>query len=107
MPNFIDRLSEQVALNKTDLRETLTSQARPEERDLQRLAKKHWHALPKTAKTNQRPPAYAVDGSRAVRHLANGAYLFVAQALVVGEQDGIRKEDIQADVRILPGATPS
>lgn len=106
MPNFIDRLSDQIAINKADLRETLTKEARPEERDLQRLVKKHWHKLPKATEA-QRHPAYAVDGSRAVRHLANGAYLFVAQALVVGEQDGQRVEDTQADVRILPGATPT
>ncbi len=106
MPNFIDRLSEQIEINKTDLRATLTQEARPEERDLQRLVKKHWHQLPKTTGANRRP-AYAVDGSRAIRHLANGAYLFVAQALVVGEREGAREEDTLADVRILPGATPT
>lgn len=106
MPNFIDRLSVQVTNNKTELRETLTREARPEERDLQRLVKKHWHPLPKTTDA-LRHPAYAVDGSRAVRHLANGAYLFVAQALLVGEQEGERVEDTQADVQILPGVTPS
>ncbi len=106
MPNFIDRLSDRVELNRAELRETLTKEARPEERELQRLVKKHWHRLPKATGMPKRP-AYAVDGSRAVRHLANGAYLFVAQALVVGERDGQRVEDAQADVRILSGATPT
>ncbi len=105
MPNFIDRLSDQVALNKNELRETLTNQARPEERELQRLVKKHWRKLPQATSAQERHPAYAVDGSRADRHLANGARLFVAQALVVGERDGERVEETQADVRILPGTT--
>jgi NurA domain-containing protein len=104
MPNFIDRLSEQVESKKAELRETLTYQARPEERDLQQLVKKHWHRLPKS---NQTPKltAYAVDGSNARRDLSNGAYLLVAQALMVGEYDGHLVEDSQVDVRILPGAT--
>jgi hypothetical protein len=104
MPNFIDRLSDRVEINRAELRETLTKEARPEERDLQRLVKKHWHRLPKVTEMHKHP-AYAVDGSRAKRDLANGAYLLVAQALVVGEYDGQRVEDTQVDVRILPGAT--
>ncbi len=105
MPNFIDRLSDRVELNRAELRETLTKEARPEERELQRLVKKHWHRLPKATGMPKRP-AYAVDGSRALRHLANSAYFFVAQALIVGEHDGQHHEDTQVDVKILPGATP-
>lgn len=104
MANFIDRLSDQVAQKREELRQTLRQDARPQEQALQRLVKDHWRGLPKT-KVGERHPAFAVDGSRAVRHLANGAYLFVAQALIVGERDDDRQED--ADVRILPGTTPS
>ncbi len=105
MPNFIDRLSERLSEPKThaELRQTLTESATEQERSLQGLVKKHWHKLPKT-KSAERRPAFAVDGSRAVRHLANGAYLFVAQALIVGEADGKREEETAADVQILPGA---
>lgn len=106
MANFIDRLSEQVAQRKDDLRKTLRQDALPHEVKLKNLAKKHWHGLPKTPHSDRRP-ASAVDGSRAVRHLANGAYLFVAQALVVGELKGERQEETDVDVRILPGATPT
>ncbi len=108
MPNFIDRLSEQLATKgkQEELKRTLYDKALPHEESLQRLVKKHWHKLPKINSGELRP-AFAVDGSRAVRHLANGAYLFVAQALIVGERMGQRLEAADVDVRILPGATPT
>lgn len=106
MANFIDRLSEQVVQKKDVLKQTLRQDANAHEESLRHLAKKHWHALPKTLAAERRP-AFAVDGSRAVRHLANGAYLFVAQALIVGERAGERLEATEVDVQILPGATPT
>ncbi len=104
MPNFIDRLNDQLAeeKKKAELRQTLSHDATTHEAGLQKLVRKHWHALPRSRHAERRP-AFAVDGSRAVRHLANGAYLFVAQALVMGE--GLEETDV--DVRILPGATDS
>ncbi|MDE3090005.1 MAG: DNA double-strand break repair nuclease NurA [Chloroflexota bacterium] len=106
MANFIDRLSEQVVQKKDDLKKTLRQDASANEESLARLVRKHWHKLPPVT-SSERRPAFAVDGSRAVRHLANGAYLFVAQALIVGERAGERQEDTEVDVRILPGATPT
>jgi len=108
MPNFIDRLSEKLAdeHKKKELTATLSDKALTHEESLQNLVKQHWHKLPKIEMGNRRP-AFAIDGSRAVRHLANGAYLFVAQALIVGDQQGERMEDSQVDVRILPGNTDS
>jgi hypothetical protein len=109
MPNFIDRLSDKLAdeQKKRELTETLNDKALSSEESLQSLVKKHWHtSLPKIENV-QRRPAFAVDGSRAVRHLANGAYLFVAQALMVGDQQGERVEATDVDVRILPGNTDS
>jgi len=106
MANFIDRLSDQLDLKKEDLKKTLRQDADANEESLARLVKAHWHKLPPVS-NDERRPAFAVDGSRAVRHLANGAYLFVAQALVIGERDGERQEETDVDVRILPGATPT
>jgi hypothetical protein len=40
-----------------------------------------------------------------MRHLGNGAYLFVAQALMAGENVGACVEETDVDVAILPGAT--
>ncbi len=106
MPNFIDRLSEQVVQKRDDLKKTLRQDASAGEESLRRLVKAHWHKLPKT-EASARRPAFAVDGSRAVRHLANGAYLFVAQSLIIGDVNGARLEETSADVAILPGATPA
>ena len=106
MANFIDRLSDQLDLKKEDLKKTLRQDADSNEESLARLVKAHWHALPPVS-NEERRPAFAVDGSRAVRHLANGAYLFVAQSLIIGGRDGERQEETDVDIRILPGATPS
>ena len=104
MANFIDRLSDQLDLKKEDLKKTLRKDADSNEESLARLVKHHWHSLPPVS-NGERRPAFAVDGSRAVRHLANGAFLFVAQSLIIGERDGERQEETDVDVRILPGAT--
>ncbi|MBI5032997.1 MAG: DNA double-strand break repair nuclease NurA [Chloroflexi bacterium] len=107
MPNFIDRLSEKLTDHnkKRELVATLIDKAQSHEEALRSLVTDHWHApLPDFGKIVRRP-AYAVDGSRAVRHLANGAYLFVAQALIVGDCDGTRMEASDVDLRILPGNT--
>lgn len=104
MANFIERLSEKVESRRDDLEKTLKANANDQEKSLADLVRQHWHTLP-TIQTPHRQPAFAVDGSRAVRHLANGAYLFVAQALIVGERTGERIEASDVDVSILPGAT--
>lgn len=103
MPNFIDRLNEQLAdkRKRDELRRTLAHNAMPHEEDLRNLLRKHWHTPLPVARKGKLYPAFAVDGSRAVRHLANGAYLFVAQALIMGEG----KEASEVDVRILSGST--
>ena len=107
MPNFIDRLDEKLAdeKKKEELKQTLIDKASDRERVLQDLMEKHWHTPLPQIENVERRPAFAVDGSRAVRHLANGAYLFVAQALIVGDQQGERVEATDVDVRILPGNT--
>lgn len=107
MPNFIDRLSEKLTdqNKRKELTATLSDKAQSNEEVLRKLVQDHWHTpLPPLGKITRRP-AYAVDGSRAVRHLANGAYLFVAQALIVGDRDGERMEASDVDLRILPGNT--
>jgi hypothetical protein len=106
MPNFVEKLAERAEQDKSKLSETLLQDATEREASLQALVQGHWHSLPKM-KMQQRHGAFAVDGSRAVRHLANGAYLFVAQALIIGEATGEREEETDADVAILPGATPT
>jgi hypothetical protein len=107
MATFIDRLSEKIESKRAKLLETLSEEPRSGEEKLRDLVREHWHALPTNLKTNIPRPAFAVDGSRAVRHLANGAYLFVAQGLLVGEIDGQRTEETAVDIEILEGTTPT
>lgn len=107
MVNFIDRLSEQVEQKRNALRATLSEKADADEKSLSELVQEHWRALPSSLKKPAARPAFAVDGSRAVRHLANGAYLFVAQGLMVGENQGERIEATDVDIQILAGATPT
>jgi hypothetical protein len=102
MPNFIDKLSEQVRSKRDELRATLNRDATPEERKLQKLVRENWHPLPNGLVAASRRPAFAVDGSIGQAHLANGAYLFAAQALLLGE--GL--EETMVDVKILRGSTP-
>ena len=107
MANFIDQLSDEVQRKRSKLRETLSEKPRIGEEKFRDLVQEHWHELPMDLGKNASHPAFAVDGSRAVRHLANGAYLFVAQALMVGENEGKRQEKTAVDVQILEGATPT
>jgi hypothetical protein len=105
MANFIDRLSAKVEEKKNTLVKTLQPDADVHEKPLAHLVRQHWHRLPRFDAIERRP-AFAVDGSRAVRHLANGAYLFVAQALIIGERANVPLEDTRVDVEILPGTLP-
>lgn len=106
MANFIDRLSEKVEEKKNGLVKTLRPDADVYERPLAELVRQHWHRLPHLGVAEHRP-AFAVDGSRAVRHLANSAYLFVAQALMIGEGTNAPLEDARVDIEILPGSVPT
>jgi hypothetical protein len=107
MANFIDQLSKRVEANRTQLEETLRNDAANYgENELRKVVNKYWLRQLPDKPGGKRHTAFAVDGSRAVRHLANGAFLFVAQALLVGDVNGGLREETDADVRILPGATP-
>jgi hypothetical protein len=107
MANFIDRLSEQVDKKREELRRTLSEKPRAGEEQLRDLVQENWNDLPATLTQSRTRPAFAVDGSRAVRHLANGAYLFVAQGLMISENAGQRVEETDVDIQILSGATPT
>jgi len=101
MPDFIDKLVLKVQEKAGKLSQTLRSDAEAGEETLRRLLEKHWHDLPSDL-TAERRPVFAVDGSIGRANLANGAYLFVAQALIMG--DGF--EDTAVEVEILRGNTP-
>jgi hypothetical protein len=102
MPNFIDKLTLRVGEKANRLSETLRREAQAREEALRQLLDQHWHKLPPDLEATDQRPAYAVDGSLRRANLANGAYLFVAQALLMGE--GVEETDVE--VEILRGSTP-
>lgn len=97
MPDFLARLTESITRNRDRLSETLRDEAVGEEGALRDLLLANWHPLPGDLFAERRPrTAIAVDGSIRQVNLANGAYLFVAQALCVG--DGVEESLVDMDV---------
>ena len=102
MPNFIDKLTLRAQEKAEKLSETLRKDARPEEVALRRLVRQNWHPLSEDlSRESHLHAALAVDGSIGQASLVNGAYLFVAQALCIGE--GV--EETLVEVGILRGNT--
>jgi hypothetical protein len=102
MADFLEKLSQVVRENQVDLIQYLGPGAAPGEADLLGLVQDHWCALP-TLPEPGAWAAYAVDGSISQIDLDNGSYLFIAQALCIGDN---ACEEPSADVQILPPATP-
>jgi hypothetical protein len=101
MPDFVDKLSQRIEEKAHRLKATLSRQAEPGEQDLMRLVRDNWNPLPDgILDASPQVPAFAVDGSIRQLDLANGAYLFVAQALCLG-QNGFQRSDV--DIEILRG----
>lgn len=103
MPDFISKLADRVNERRDSLTQTLSTDAEAKEATLQDLMARHWHPLPEDLAVGaERGPAFAVDGSVRRANLANGAVLFAAQALLIGE--GRTETDV--DVEILRGTVP-
>ncbi|MBI4785735.1 MAG: DNA double-strand break repair nuclease NurA [Chloroflexi bacterium] len=99
MANFIDQLSAKIAQNRGDLVERYHHGEIKLNDRLRAVVKKHWHRLPALRPSRERRPGYAIDGSNRRANLSNGATLFVAQGLLIGED----LNETIADVEILPG----
>jgi len=102
MPDFINKLSEQVQSKLEHLSSTFRPEAGAGEERLKALVEQHWHPLPTELSRAGRRPALAVDSSIARVPLVNGAFLFVAQGLCMG-YNGV--EESQVEVEILRGNT--
>jgi hypothetical protein len=101
MADFLDKLSEAIEARRDELALHLRVDAAPGETDLQRLVQDHWCPLP-ACRPQSQWAAYAIDGSVRELSLDNGSYLFVVQALCIGDE---AYEEPSADVQILPPAT--
>lgn len=102
MPDFINKLTQQVQTKLDHLSRTFRPEAGAGEEQLKSLVEQHWHPLPAGLFNAERRPAVAVDSSIARVPLVNGAFLFVAQGLCLG-YNGI--EESQVEVEILRGNT--
>lgn len=104
MPDFISKLASRVHERRASLAQTLGDGAHPDEDVLRSLMRSHWHPLPDGLNVGApRGPAFAIDGSIRRLNLANGAVLFTAQALLIGE--GETETDV--DVEIIRGSVRS
>ncbi|MGE5140759.1 MAG: DNA double-strand break repair nuclease NurA [Rudaea sp.] len=99
MATFIDQLTNRLATKRETLKESFHLSQRKLDDELKAEVVKHWHSpLPSTS-TGGLLPGYAVDGSSRRANLVNGSTVFVAQALLIGED----KNERIADMEILPG----
>lgn len=106
MPDFISKLADRIHERREHLTQTLNTDAGAKEATLRDLMGRHWHPLPAgLAVGGRRRPAFAVDGSVRRVSLANGALLFAAQALLMGE--GRTETDVDVEIlrgTVLPGS---
>lgn len=99
MSTFINHLNVAISKKRDDLKANLHNSGRKIEEDFRAAVLEHWHTPLPPRLGNNRRPAFAIDGSSRRANLTNGSTVFVAQALVMGEN---MREPI-TDIEILPG----
>lgn len=99
MANFIDQLSAQVAQKRDVLIGRYHHGELRLNDQLRSMVQKHWHTPLPNHPSLARRQAFAIDGSNRRANLSNGATLFVAQGLLLGEN----LNQAIVDIEILPG----
>ncbi len=96
---FIGQLNDAIAKKRDALKVNLHQSGKRIDSEFRAAVLEHWHSpLPPRRNTNKRP-AYAIDGSSRRANLTNGSTVFVAQALIMGED----LNEPVTDIEILPG----
>jgi hypothetical protein len=96
---FIGQLNDRLTKKRDELKTYLHQSGQRLDPEFRDAVLEHWHSpLPPRLNGHKRP-AYAIDGSRRRANLANGSTVFVAQALIMGED----KSEPLTDLEILPG----
>lgn len=96
---FIGQLNDAIAKKRDTLKTNLHQSGKRIDPEFRAAVLEHWHTpLPKRRSENKRP-AYAIDGSSRRANLTNGSTVFVAQALIMGEAIS----EPVTDIEILPG----
>ncbi len=96
---FIGQLNERLTKKRDELKTNLHQSGKSVDAELRAQVLKHWHVPAATKRDALKRPAYAIDGSRRRANLVNGSTVFVAQALIMGENIN----DPLTDIEILPG----
>ncbi len=99
MTTFIDQLTNRLSEKRDVLKDSLHVSQRKLDAELRAQVLSHWHAPLPPRSNGTKLPGYAVDGSSRRADLVNGSTVFVAQALLIGED----KNERLTDVEILPG----
>lgn len=96
---FIGQLNDRLASKRDALKTNLHQSGKRIDPDFRAAVLANWHTpLPVSPNSNKRP-GYAIDGSSRRANLTNGSTVFVAQALIIGDN---LNEPI-TDIEILPG----
>jgi sugar/nucleoside kinase (ribokinase family) len=96
---FIGQLNEAIAKKKDTLKGNLHQSGNRIDEEFRAAVLKHWHSPLPPPRTSGKRPAYAIDGSSRRANLTNGSTVFVAQALIMGEDIN----EPVTDIEILPG----
>lgn len=96
---FIGQLNDMLTKKRDALKTNLHQSGKRIDAELRAEVLKHWHSPLPTRRDAYKRPAYAIDGSRRRANLANGSTVFVAQALIMGENIN----EPLTDIEILPG----
>ena len=96
---FIGQLNERLTKKRDELKSSLHQGGERIDAQLKAAVLSHWHSPLPAGLNGSKRKAYAIDGSRRRANLSNGSTVFVAQALIMGEDIN---EPI-TDIEILPG----
>lgn len=96
---FIGQLNEKLTKDRAKLKSSLHQGGERIDAQLQAAVLSHWHSPLPAGLNGSKRKAYAIDGSRRRANLSNGSTVFVAQALIMGQEIN---EPI-TDIEILPG----
>jgi hypothetical protein len=99
MTSFIEKLTVKASTKRDFLKDNFHTSQRKLDEELRAQVLQHWHHQLPPRTNGKKRPGYAIDGSSRRANLVNGSTVFVAQALLIGEDLNERV----ADIEILPG----
>jgi hypothetical protein len=96
---FIGQLNDAIAKKRDSLKGNLHQSGNRIDAEFRSAVLEHWHSPLPPRRNPDKRRAYAIDGSSRRANLTNGSTVFVAQALIMGEEIN----EPVTDIEILPG----